>query len=427
MSRVLIWNRVRPGSELDIFHSTDYANLYDHIVTSWNGACQNWGNRLWFQGIYSALDTGENTYEFLPDTIDYERINREYDFIILSMANVFNPEYAGGMRNYEEVFSHIRIPVYVIACGVQADSYDALDDVIHAVGEDASRFIRSVYQTGGEFALRGYFTKEFFDKLGFHSAVVTGCPSLYQMGPDFCVRTDPEKKDKLRPVFNGRVKKYAELMEAFPESVFIDQDECLAPLFDPQYLANPDFRFRLNFMSKYGIRTARYLSENRIRMFADMNEWRDYLQNNSFNYAFGSRIHGTIMSLLSGIPATIVAGDSRTREMAEFFDIPTCTVPEKHRLTEQDVREQYLRIDYSRFNQNFAARFQNYEKFLTDRGIVSHVNCDNRFFTGESPKTAAASGFNQSEFSDFADSLQRNERILQMALSLRKIRERMPL
>lgn len=424
MSRVLIWNRLRPGSELDIFHATDYAKLYDHVMTDWKGICQNWGNRLWFQGIYSALDTGENTYDFLPDTIDYEKINSEYDLIILSMANVFNPEYAWGMHNYAEMFSHIRIPVYVIACGVQADSYDALDDVIHGVREDASQFIRSVYRTGGEFALRGYFTKEFFDRLGFHSAVVTGCPSLYQMGPDFRVNIASVQQDGLRPVFNGRVKKFAELMDAFPVSAFIDQDECLAPLFNRAYLSNPDFRFQLRFMHNYGICTARHLAENRIRMFADMNEWRRFLQSNNFNYAFGSRIHGTIMSLLSGLPATIVVGDSRTREMAEFFDIPNYSVPKNHTLTEQDVREQYQRMDYSEFNQNFAVHFRYYEKFLTDRNIVSHVNCNNHFFTGESRNPEVSGGFNQAGFSDFADSLKRNERLLQMALYLHRIRER---
>lgn len=256
MSRVLIWNRIRPGSELDIFHTTDYAGLYDHVMTKWNGGCQNWGNRLWFQGIYSALDTGENTYDFLPDTIDFEKINSEYDFIILSMANIFHSEYVSGMRAYAELFQNIRIPVYVIACGVQADSYDALQDVVSTLREDAGRFIRSVYQTGGEFALRGYFTKEFFDCLGFHSAVVTGCPSLYQLGPDFRVAKEQVKFSELRPVFNGRIRNFSGLMDAFPESVFMDQDELVEPLFHPECLKDPTFRFQMNFLSGYGEKTA---------------------------------------------------------------------------------------------------------------------------------------------------------------------------
>lgn len=428
MSRVLIWNRIRPGSELDIFHPTDYSGLYDHVMTKWNGVCQNWGNRLWFQGICSALDTGENTYDFLPDIIDFDKINSEYDFIILSMANVFHSEYAKGMRAYAELFQHIQIPVYVIACGVQADSYDTLQDVVSALRDDASRFISSVYRTGGEFALRGHFTKEFFDQLGFHSAVVTGCPSLYQFGPEFRVAQEHVDPAGLRPVFNGRIRNFSGLMAGFPTGVFMDQDEFIAPLFQPDYLAKPDLRFQMDFLGRYGTEAARFLAEDRIRMIADMNDWWNYLQNEGFNYAFGARIHGTIMSLLSGIPATIVVCDSRTREMAEFFDIPMYAASGNHRLSVEELQEQYQRMDYTAFNAGFAERFHNYEKFLTDHNIVSHANTDNRFFRRDTSFRAEAIGnLDQTEFSTFADTLHRNEKLLKMALLLRRIRGRIPL
>lgn len=426
MSRVLIWNRVRPGSELDIFHPTDYTGLYDHVVTQWNGHCQNWGNRLWFQGIYSALDTGENTYDFLPDDIDFEQINSEYDCIILSMANVFHSEYVQGMRRYAELFQNIRIPVFVIACGVQADSYDALPGVIDAIGDDARLLIRSVYQTGGEFALRGHFTKEFFDRLGFPSAVVTGCPSLYQFGPDFRVAQSAVEPDNLRPVFNGHARSFAELMAAFPESVFIDQDEFTAPLFQKDYLNRPDLRFQMNFLNRYGMEAAQYLAEDRIRMIADMNDWWNYLQNEGFNYAFGTRIHGTIMSLLSGIPATIITCDSRTREMAEFFDIPHCSAPANHRFSASELLEQHQQMDFTAFNAGFPERFRNYEKFLTDHGIVSHANTENRFFTRDtSPELGGIGNLRQTDFSDFAQTLRRRESLLKVALLLRKIKGRL--
>ena len=425
MSRVLIWRRVVPGSELDLFHPTDYAGLYEHTMTSWNGVSQNWGNRLWFQGICSVLDNGENTYDFLPETIDYEQINREYDLIILSMANVFHSEYVGGMRAYADIFRHIRIPVYVIACGVQADSYDALDDVVRDLREDASRFIRSIYQTGGEFALRGHFTKEFFDRLGFHSAVVTGCPSLYQVGPNFKVTQERVGPDELRPVFNGRIRNFSGLMDSFPESIFIDQDELLAPLFQPGYPERKDLGFQMDFLSKYGVKTAEYLAQNRIKMIADMNDWWNYLQNEGFNYAFGTRIHGTIMPLLSGIPATIAVSDSRTREMAEFFDIPMCHVSGGHCFSGAELYEQYQKMDYRAFNEGFADRFRNYEKFLTDHNIVHHVNTDNRFFVRDTAFRADDIGnSNREVFEDLSDTLRRNEWFLRLALMLKKGRGR---
>ena len=380
MGRVLIWKQTAPGCEYDIFTPTDYNALYEHVQSNWGGICKNWGNRLWFQGIYSALDTGENTYDFITDQIDIDQINSDYDLIVLPMANIFYHGFLESMRYLTSVFEKIKIPIYVVVCGVQADSYDMLDDVIASIGEDSARFIRAIYQTGGEFALRGYFTKEFFERLGFHSAVVTGCPSLYQMGPDFSVDTNKVDTRMLKPVFNGHIPPLATLMQCWPDSIFIDQDEFFKPLFQPNYAKVRTLEFRLDFLDQYGIVAAEMLAEGRIRMIADMNDWWNYLRNEGFNYAFGSRIHGTIMALLSGIPATIVVGDSRTREMAEYFDIPMIMSPRTYCFGKKDLLEAYEEMDYTAFNQKFRQRFDNYERFLVEHGIVSSVNSNNRFF-----------------------------------------------
>ena len=91
MSNVLIWKKVSPGSEYDIFRGVDAEQEY--LLGLKNG-CYNIGNRLWLQGIMSAIDTQENKYDFLPNQIDPDRINVEYDFIILPMANIFNEKYS---------------------------------------------------------------------------------------------------------------------------------------------------------------------------------------------------------------------------------------------------------------------------------------------------------------------------------------------
>lgn len=423
MSRVLIWNRVRPQSELDIFHPTDYSTLFHRVMNEWNGRPQNYGNRLWFQGIYSAINTGENTYDFLPEVIDPDKINSEYDFVILSMANIFNPEYADGMRYYAEIFAKIQIPVYVIACGVQADSYDYLPQIIGALREDASRFIRSVYNTGGEFALRGYFTKEFFDRLGFHSAVVTGCPSLFQKGPDFQVKNTSILEQEIHPIFNGFPESISQLLKEYPNSIFMDQCDYFSLLYDPNFLKHMSYRFELKFVKNYGPTSASLMADGRLMMIADMNDWSQYIRNNDFNYSFGSRIHGTIMALLSGVPATIVTIDSRTREMAEFFDIPGYASSPKHRFTKEEFLLLHEQMDYSAFNRNFKSRFNAYEKFLTDHHIVSHVNTANSFFdTPGSTDYLNAVLSRQNDFAVFAKQLERDRIVLSLFDQLRQIK-----
>ena len=425
MSHVLIWRRMSKGSELDIFHPTDYSTLYERVMRDWNGISQNWGNRVWFQGIYSALDNGENTYDFLQDPIDIDKINSQYDFIILSLANIFCVEYIDGLRNYAEIFEKINIPVFVVACGVQADSYDSLDDLINIIGKDSKMFIRSIYNTGGEFALRGYFTKQFFEKLGFNSAVVTGCPSLFQFGPDFKVNNTKQDTGILNPVFNGHLKPYAELMKEYQSSIFIDQDEFLKPLLYADYLKNANLKFKLDFISNYGIDAANMIASGRIRMIADTNDWWNYLQNKGFNFSFGSRIHGTIMSILSGIPSTIVAYDSRTREMAEYFDIPMIITDKKHCFTKNELIDTYSTMDYSLFNDRFHQRFDAYEQFFVEHGIVSHINKNNKFFARKDDMSfELVLDQNKDDFKNFYDDLSKNELYLSIANKLRKLKRR---
>lgn len=425
MSRVLIWKQTAPGCEYDIFTPTDYDALYDHVQSSWGGVCKNWGNRVWFQGIYSALDTGENEYDFITDQIDIDRINSTYDLIVLPMANIFYQGFLEPMRYLTSVFEKIRIPVYVVVCGVQADSYDSLNEIIAAIGGDSARFIRAIYHTGGEFALRGYFTKEFFERLGFSSAVVTGCPSLYQMGPDFTVETRKMDARLLKPVFNGHIPPMAALMQSYPESVFLDQDEFFRPLLQPDYLKEHTLRFRLDFLNQFGMEAAQMLAQGRIRMIADTNDWWNYLRDAGFSYAFGSRIHGTIMALLSGVPATIVTYDSRTREMAEYFDVPMLQTDRSHCFRKEELLEAYARMDYTVFNRKFRQRFETYERFLTEHGIVSAVNTDNKFFVqGGSRAFEVAQQRNQADMEVFYAELRKHDRCLSAMNQIRRIMKR---
>lgn len=421
MSQVLIWKKVFPGSDYDIFNRTDYHGLYEHIQTKWGGVCPNWGNRLWLQGIFSELDTGENDYHFLTGKETVDEINGIYDFIILPMANIFYKGYVEAMQGLTAIFERIKIPIYVIACGVQADSYDCLESVISEIGTVSSRFIRAIYNTGGEFALRGFYTKEFFSKLGFHDAVVTGCPSLYQLGSDFRVSTSKQAFSELKPVFNGRVAQLAQVLKAYPNSVFIDQCDYYQCLYQPDYLAQTGLRFMKNFVERFDRYSATLLSQNRIVMIADMNEWSYYLKKNGFNYSLGSRIHGTIMAILSGIPSTILCCDSRTREMAEFFNIPNYVTNFGHMISVDELLKLYEQNDYARFNQTFSDKFQNFEKFLSDRGIVSHVNTENRFFTANETLLFQDAVVNTEQFNGFAKKIDKFWLILRLANKIKHL------
>ena len=375
MGRILIHIPMSKYGEYDVFNRVEHNEFLQHVNEVRGGNCPNVGNRLWFQGLLSEIQANENSIEYYLPSMSKEYINDHFDLIIAPMANVFASIYSELLKSLAERFAGIRIPVYVIACGIQADSFDELDDLCEDLREAASAFISSIYETGGEFALRGYFTKEFFERLGFSSAVVTGCPSLYQMGRNLSISSNVVPEKEFRPLFNGTLENYCGLMKEYENAEFFDQHIYFHELWDEQYINDSNCLRKM--INRYGIDTTQCLLQDRVKLIPDMNDWREYLISNGYSMSYGSRIHGSIMPILAGIPALLEIRDARTREMAEFFDIP-CVEANRHR--KEALYSLYQKVDYSKFNLRFAERFDAYEAFLKKCGIVKRVSDNNMFF-----------------------------------------------
>lgn len=380
MSRILIHMIIEKYGEYDIFHYPEPELFFQHVETVRKGDCPNTGNKLWFQGIISEISTGENSIEYLKKGMSADQINNSYDLIIAPMANIFSEGYTKILESLTDKFLHIKIPVYVIACGVQAGSYDELNDLCSSLREPASNFIRAIYNTGGEFALRGYFTKEFFDRLGFRSAVVTGCPSLYQLGRNLKVTLPGLRKteSEFKPIINGNFNGLWDIMRRYPESEFFDQHFYYKILYNRTYVNQDNIGMKdiKKMLTEYGYDAVELLSQGRIKLFPDMADWGAYIRIKGFDLAFGNRIHGNIMPVLNGIPAIVYATDSRTREMAEFFNMPVMLPEQKGKMK---IYEMYQKLDYSQFNCNFGKRYDQFEEFLVKNGIVTHINDQNSF------------------------------------------------
>ena len=372
MSRILIHLITQPHSEYDIFGQTDYSQMAKTFREK-GISCPNLGNRLWFQGLISEISCPQNELAYFSEAMTKEYINENFDMIIAPMANIFHAAFKSILLRLAGRFEGIRIPVYVIACGVQADSYSEMDELCKTLKGPATAFMRNVYETGGEFALRGYFSKEFFDRMGFPSAVVTGCPSLYQLGRNLQVPQEKCAEVTFRPLINGNLERYQQPAKRYATAEFFDQERFFHILHDPAHSVDIS-----QLVRTWGYETTKWLLEDRVHLIPSMNDWRNYLQQGGFDFSFGSRIHGSIMPILAGIPALIDAGDSRTREMAEFFEIPM--LGKQVSQSAKSLYEMYLQTDYSVFNRNYSEKFDAFERFLVQHGIVETINQDNSFF-----------------------------------------------
>jgi hypothetical protein len=341
----------------------------------------NIGNKLFIQGAIQYLTKPDIFYDIRFD-LPPEIINQEYDLVVFPQANILGIHATNDLIQFYNLFNQIKIPVFVLGIGAQAYSYDDIHTLCKVIKKSATKFIGSIYDTGGEFSLRGYFTKEIFDKLGFKSAVVTGCPSFYQMGRNLTIDNIKVDKDKFKPVLNGqssmlRQPKFSQYFDSYINSDFVCQDHFYKIFREFEYKNNGLLSTKniLKLSRKYSLTALDLICKNKLKLFSDVQSWFKFLKDGEYNFFFGQRIHGNIASMLNEIPAVVWTVDSRTRELAEFFDIPYLSeIPGNKSL--YDI---YLEADYSKFNNTFKSKFDNFERFLVEHGISYDIDDKQEF------------------------------------------------
>ena len=104
---------------------------------------------------------------------------------------------------------------------------------------------------------------------------------------------------------------------------------------------------------------------NKVRFFVDPITWINYLS--KFDFSFGTRIHGNITSLLAGTPAVVLAHDSRTKELAEYFEIPYKSID----LVNEnfDANSLYQDADYTKMNSGHKDRFNHFINFCNKNSL----------------------------------------------------------
>lgn len=353
---------------------------YDLFEKEWirqNGG--NAGNKLYNTAVEQYLTKEDIAYSYYTGEETTEEINEKYDMAIFTTANIFNanPVITKELGELADLIEQFKIPVYILGCGIQCGSYDEISALASAIRKPAERFLIAVYRTGGELALRGYATKEFLDKVMPNTAVVTGCPSFYQRGSRLRISNEKISEEEFKPAINGNLKYLKQIgmlseFDRYPNSVYMDQDEFAQILYF--HSGNKDDSVA-ELIRKKTLTGVKLLAEDRVKMFYDIPVWMNYFAEAGISFSCGSRIHGNIVATLSGIPAKVICRDARTRELAEFFELPHAGSWKE----DQSLYDVYLEADYTAFNEGFTRKFKAFEAFMTRHGI-SHDLEDRSLF-----------------------------------------------
>ena len=341
----------------------------------------NTGNLLFQDAVYRTL-VGPGT-ELVVDSLGSERrgvnqayidrINEEFDMVVLPLANAFRDDYLTPLDRLTTVIEGLKIPVVVTGIGGQLP----LDgDPRHSnpeINEAAARFVRAVLERSASIGVRGELTTGYLEHLGFDAdrIDIIGCPSLHVSPPDTvvtraAVRLDTDARIALN--LTPSVVAARSLLEdnhpRFPNLTYLAQDNQTLGLllWGEEFSAPPGMPGTLDH----------YLcTEDKLRVIIDPAPWLDFLRTQDF--ACGTRIHGNIAALLAGTPAFVLAHDSRTLELCRFHQIPHVRLEADGTAGGEslDAADLYDRTDLDGFNTARPAGYATWMAFL-DRNHVPH-------------------------------------------------------
>ena len=337
----------------------------------------NSGNLIFADSVFRTLYTENSTveisgYSAKPKTAEQaKKINDEYDLFILPFANAFREDFIPLLDRFTTLISQLEIPVVVTGIGAQADTSLNLEDLDFMKGS-VTEFCKSVLRRSSSIGVRGEFTKKYLLSLGFadDEIDIIGCPSMFYHGPNF-PKTDKADElletDLISVNISPNVPGQEEIFELnashYPNMDYVTQNnESLDQIL-----------WMGHSMGKHGDVFPQYpnhefFAENKVRLFIDVRTWINHLKEKAF--VFGTRIHGNVAGLLAGTPSFVLAHDSRTLELAEYFEIPHAIFSEIG--GEPIAKKFFEKADYTNLHNVYPDRFNRWVNFL-ERNGVDHV------------------------------------------------------
>ncbi|SCG60714.1 polysaccharide pyruvyl transferase family protein [Micromonospora halophytica] len=326
---------------------------------------ENNGNLVFSHAAHKLLST--TTAEITPtafriDLREADMINERYDVYVVPLANAFRRSYAHRVELMTRLIEKLKIPVVVLGVGVQTDLAGDRE-YLRPIDDVVGRFMRAVLDRSPSVGVRGEITERYLRTLGFSAVDVIGCPSMFLHGDRIAVeKTKPAltTDDRVALTISPYVKSMAKIVAShhrrYPNLRYLPQD--LKTLGTLLYGDAPEHRGKT---SPIPIHTSHPLFvEDKVRMFCDPWTWMDYLA--GFDFAFGTRIHGTITALVAGTPGYLFAHDSRTLELARYFDIPHRAM--KDVPADVDAAQLYAEADYTALHAGHRARYATMAAFL---------------------------------------------------------------
>lgn len=322
-------------------------------------------------------------------SISPEKLENDYQHIVIAASNFLHHKFDfGSMADFIEKTT---LPVTMIGLGAQSPDV-GLD--AKKIPDGTMRLLSIVSERSKSISVRGYYTAQVLNNLGFKNIRVTGCPAIYSNCIDD-LKIDTKDFSEVKDiVINGsrnvtehsfdpiaaKVVESELISYAVKNKVdFVLQNETE----EIEILNNKTITLKRidSILTRLGcsVKSKTYLSyiKKHGKVFFEIKDWLDFIKNKDFS--FGTRFHGNIAALLSGVPAVVIVHDSRTREMCELLHMPHIHV---NKLQALSVRNLYEGANFDEFRLAYNSMFAKYIEFLNENNLPHNLQWKRNQYLG---------------------------------------------
>lgn len=297
------------------------------------------------------------------------------DIIVLAAANWIN-EYEDFGWLYQ-VLANVKLPVMLVGVGAQA----SLSNSIPKLKPGTLNLLKLVAERSVSIGARGEFTCDVLNHYGIKSGVVTGCPSMLLVGKEWpqafrlpttnnvvlhATRHGFGLCDEFQRFLYSQAMRggYDILLQSEEADIYYalrrtGNDDIMAKAWPPVSFA---------YSCDEEGRIASYLANHGL-FYLNYPAWIDGMASKTF--CFGTRIHGTIASLISGTPAVLIAHDSRTLELAKSMSLPYVVSTKVSTVRDLDLTEYMNLFRSSDVGEGYRSYRSRFMSFFQSNGLTA--------------------------------------------------------
>lgn len=328
----------------------------------------NTGNLLFSDSLRTVLKGAHR----VPFSFSAEEVS-ENDVIVLAAANWISPH--SDLGELVDRLEAAQKPVIPIGLGAQLTSKTDIPNL----KAGTQRFVEFIAQCPSV-SVRGEITAELLSKMGLRNIEVTGCPSLLlagKSGPQLTLRSQIDvgkvTLHSTRHLYHrsGPIQDYLFRQAIAQNFDLLLQSELADMMLACSNSQSADVREKIDRVlpqvyDRSFFEVSNYLSQ-KGRVFFDLPSWVQYASKQDFT--LGTRVHGTIASLLSGTPAKLIAHDTRTLELAHEMSLPVIEKDLINTSDRLDIHAYYDMHEFARFLENYGTYRNRFLHFFEGCGL----------------------------------------------------------